>query len=153
MAQDVVIDTNILVHAENKKIKVHQECVDFIGYLSDSSELLCFDEGFVWHETYNKSHIAHEYMTHLRHGSMGYILVAKLAQSKRISVVPRLAPIKERKLITQTVTKQRDRIFLNVAFNSDNKILISNDYEDFQQTKRTFFEETSWLTDHRGSII
>lgn len=141
MPNDVVIDTNVLVHAENKAIKVHQECVDFINYLTDSSESLCFDEGFAWHETFNKSQIAHEYLNNLRYGTMGYMLVVRLATSKRITEVSRTVSKRATNIITQTVSKRRDRVFLKVAFNSENKILISNDFEDFQVPKRTLFRK------------
>lgn len=140
MPNDVVVDTNVLVHADNKKIERHHECIDFINYLLDSTELLCFDEGFVWHETHNKSHIAQEYWKHLRYGMLGFMLVSKLASSKRVVEKPLAVDQTARNLITQKVTNKRDRIFLKVAYNSDNKILISNDFADFDKRKRKLFK-------------
>jgi predicted nucleic acid-binding protein len=55
----------------------------------------------------------------------------------RVTMLPKNA--KDRgaaKKVTQMIRKPRDRVFLGIAYNSEEKILVSHDYEDFQASKR-----------------
>ncbi len=136
MIPDVVIDTNVLVHAGNPDQTYFEDAVNFLNKFMKKLTLICVDEGFDIDETKNKSLIGNEYLNHLRFGSFGYIVIFQLASRLRIKECSRNAVASKRKLINQMIRKPRDRTFLRVASNSDSEVLVSHDYEDFSVPKR-----------------
>ena len=136
MRPDLVIDTNVLVHASNPGESRQQECIDLINYLLESSEQICLDEGFDFSENLNKSHIGYEYIKHLKHGMLGHVLIVSMAQSKRVVEVSKTVPAGIAGKINQSIVNKHDRVFIKVALNSESRILISNDFTDFSKSKR-----------------
>jgi predicted nucleic acid-binding protein len=137
MLNDIVVDTNILLHAQNPEEARFAAANEFISKMFTVSTLLCVDNGFDLDESANKSHIGHEYLSKLSFGSTGFSLISYLASNCRFNFLPKRASQQTSRRINQLVRKPSDRIFLNVAFNSEDKVLISHDYEDFQVNKRT----------------
>jgi predicted nucleic acid-binding protein len=131
MIDDIVIDTNILVHADNNEEPRQEHCIAIIDKLYNSQQFLCMDEGFDVVESKNSSFIGYEYMKHLRFGMQGYALILKLVQEDRLRFVPKTIPASINNKINRTGIKKSDRVFVKVSFNSDNKILVTHDYEDF----------------------
>jgi hypothetical protein len=137
VVNDLVIDTNVFVHAQNPS---EQRCASSLSFLesllSASATSLCVDQGFSSDLETNKSHIGGEYLNNLRAGSFALNVIVTLASTRRIRQVARRAPQASAKKINQLLRNKRDRIFLSVAFNSLDKILVSHDYQDFQNEKR-----------------
>jgi len=131
MIDDIVIDTNILVHADNHEEPRQEHCIAIIEKIYSSEQFLCMDEGFDVIESKNSSFIGYEYMKHLRFGMQGYALILKLVQEDRLRFVSKKIPATVNNKINRTGIKKSDRIFVKVTFNSDNKILVTHDYEDF----------------------
>lgn len=142
MFVDLVVDTNVLVHANNEAEDRQLSSLEFINYLLDSTELICIDEGFDMDEGQNRSYIGHEYLKHLRNGDPGYTLIVRLAQSKRISEISRTTSAQTTKKINQCLANNHDRVFIKVATNSTSKILLSHDFADFSVDKRTHIRKT-----------
>lgn len=136
MLKDIVLDANVLLHAHNK-IEVRQKnCVALLNIIMDSDTHLCVDEGFSAEEARNCSQIWHEYIKWLTHGTLGHALIAHLAQTKRVKQLPRSVPNTVSRAINRQINKGVDRIYVRVAFNSKNKILVSHDYQDIPETVR-----------------
>lgn len=133
---DIVIDTNVLAHASNPQEKRRAHAVSLISRLLDGSTHLCVDEGFRESESSNGSHIFAEYRRLLPPGSLGRAFVAKLAGSQRIKQLPRKAATSASQKINQLIAKRTDLLFVCVAYNSAEKLLISHDFVDFQLKKR-----------------
>lgn len=133
---DLVIDTCTLKHANDPKSKYFEASVEFIQLLSNSDINCTVDEGFSMDETINDSYIGFEYIKHLQPGSLGYGLIKNLALSGRIEFVSNKPPNNIKKFIEQIIKNKKDRIFLRVAYNSDEKILVSHDFTDYQIKKR-----------------
>jgi predicted nucleic acid-binding protein len=136
MLADVVIDTNVLLHAQNPTEQRCAESLQLLQLLLEASTALCVDEGFAHDETLNRSHIGAEYLQKLRAGSFALEVIVALAARGRIRHVPRRAPLATAGKINQLLRNRVDRVFLSVAFNSTEKILVSHDYKDFQIPKR-----------------
>lgn len=141
---DIVIDTNVLMHANNSEEARQQDSIDLINYLLSSTEFICVDEGFVYNETQNRSLIGSEYIKHLKNGSLGYSLIVQVALQQRIREKSRNAPAHISKKINQCISheKSRDKTFLKVAYNSIEKTLVTHDREDFSNQKRTYILNT-----------
>ena len=136
MIPDIVIDTNVLMHAGNPDQDYFEDAVSFLTTLQKKSILLCVDEGFDLDEAKNRSLIGGEYLTHLRFGSAGYNVIAVLAASRRIKECSKRVEARTRKKIDQLIRNPRDKTFVRVTCNSVSKILISHDNEDFPVSKR-----------------
>ena len=138
MLSDIVIDTNVLLHAQNPNEKRFEDSLNLINKILEVNTSLCIDEGFSEDESKNKSIIGCEYLSTLQSGSIGLNLIVQLALQQRIKQLTKRAPERIVRKINQTIRDKIDRVFLNVAYNSDEKTLVSHDYEHFQKTKRRF---------------
>lgn len=138
MLNDIVIDTNVLLHAQNPNEKRFEDSSNFINKMLEEKTSLCVDEGFSENESKNKSIIGCEYLSNLQFGSIGLNLIVQLAHQQRIKQLTKRAPERIVRKINQLIRNKKDRVFLSVAYNSDEKTLVSHDYIDFYKTKRRF---------------
>lgn len=136
MLGDVVIDTNVLLHAQNPNETRFEDSSNLICKILDENTSLCVDEGFSEDESKNKSKIGHEYLSNLTPGSIGQNLIVQLALQQRIKQLTKRAPERIVRKINHIIRNKIDRVFLNVAYNSEGKTLVSHDYRDFRITKR-----------------
>lgn len=121
----MVIDTNVLKHADDKNYHRRSDCIDFINQVMESEKVLVFldisDQGYIRYE-YNK---------HIKWGMLGYTMLLKIAKVSRIRFKDRSTdPVIKRK-INRTGIKTEDRIFVNIAYQTKDKLLISQEHEDF----------------------
>lgn len=144
MHTDFVVDTNVLMHADNDQEPSQQYCIKLINRLINSTDKLCMDQGFNLVEASNKSLIGYEYIKHLRIGMLGYTLILKLLSDNRIDFLSIKIPPSVSKKINQCISnkKPRDKTFLKVTFNSISKIFVTHDQEDFNYSKRGHIRNT-----------
>jgi len=138
MLSDIVIDTNVLLHAQDPNETRFENSSNLINKILEENTSLCIDEGFSENESKNKSIIGREYLYNLQPGSIGQNLIVQLALQQRIKQLTKRAPERIVRKINQIIRNKIDRVFLNVAYNSDEKTLVSHDYTDFRITKRQF---------------
>lgn len=136
MLADIVLDTNVLLHAHNPEEARHQASQELLIELRNGATHLCVDEGFDLDESKNRSQIGGEYLKHLRFGMLGLAVVAHLASSLRIRQLSRSVPQSVGKYIRQQGVPQADRIFLFVAYNSQSKTFTCHDFNDVPNTVR-----------------
>jgi hypothetical protein len=138
MLADIVVDTNVFMHAGDAREPRRRQAEDLLRALQQTTctTLLCVDEGFDLNEARNKSHIGSEYLKHLRFGTLALAVITNLAGSLRIKPVPRgVAPNVSRQ-ITQQGVRGVDRTFVQVAYNSQDKTLACHDFDDLPNTVR-----------------
>jgi len=136
MLIDVVVDTNIFLHAENTIEQRKAESVNFLERLVQAETSLCVDEGFDWDsEPQNRSHIGSEYHNFIVETSLGYYVLTKLAGDGRIKLVKKKVSTQMGR-ICNCIKDATDRVFVKVAFNSEERILVSHDTEDLNQRVR-----------------
>jgi len=133
---EIVIDTNVLLHAGNSQEQRQEACIQLIAALHECDCHLCVDNGFSFEEAKNRSLIGSEYLKHLRFGSLGYEIVTHLAKTQRIKNVPTKVPQQTAKHIRMQITSLQDRTYVKVAFNSTGKTLISHDFGDISDGAR-----------------
>lgn len=136
MLVDIVLDTNVLVHADNPEEPRREMCCDLLCEMTRCATHLCVDEGFDVNEANNRSVIGSEYLKHLHFGMVGYELVRHLASSLRVKQVSRNVPQNVSRHILTQVPKGPDRTFLKVAFNAQSKTLACHDFNDVPDTVR-----------------
>jgi len=136
MNDDVVIDTNVMIHADNPNDKFYHDSNNLLEILLEGDIKLCVDEGFDIDESKNRSRIACEYYEHLRFGSLGYAVLQNLSITMRIKFIDLKVDLNAKRKIIRLIRNKRDRTFLIVAFNSISRIFVSHDFEDFSIKKR-----------------
>jgi len=139
MLIDIVLDTNVLMHADDPRQPLMQMSRDLLSALQlpTCKTHLCVDEGFDLDEAKNRSQIGSEYLEHLDFGMLGLAVVAHLAGSLRVKQVSRAVPPHVSKKIYTQVPKGPDRTFLKVAFNAADKTLACHDFGDVPAPVRT----------------
>jgi predicted nucleic acid-binding protein len=138
MLKDIVIDTNVLVHAHNTDHAYSADASALATALLEPSNetALKVDPGFHPVEAKNRSRIIGEYLEKLVPGMVGYHLVQELGASGRIAPV---LPTKDRNLkeaVRRLVKDPFDRVFLLTARLSDDKTLVSHDDHAFPDDVR-----------------
>jgi len=137
MLKDIVVDTNVFLHADDPRQEGRQqEAIDFLNKLLEVPTSIAVDEGFDVDESRNRSQIGYEYLTNLTAVSLGMRIIIALVAGDRVDTKSRSLNAGARKRINQLIRKKSDRAFLGVACNSNSKILCSHDFEDFQKPKR-----------------
>jgi hypothetical protein len=133
---DLVVDTNVFVHAENTGVDYHASAKTLLKFLLNSEHRLGLDEGFSLDSSKNTSIIASEYLTHVRAGMLAYSLLLVVTSQNRINPIPKKLITQNKQKVKRYVRNKVDRVFLSVAIGTENKALISNDFEDFNHKKR-----------------
>lgn len=128
---DIVVDTNVLMHASNPQEPRFDAAKNFLERFVQVHTCLCVDEGFDIDESRNRSLIGGEYLDRLSPGTIGYAVISMLALDGRLSMVPTRVADPVRRKINQMIGNSRDRTFVRVAVNSGGRVLVSHDYSDF----------------------
>ncbi len=132
----LVIDTNVLEHADNPNEPRYDDTVAFLNYIQISIEdIIYVDESL----SPDESFILNEYRSRLVPGNYGHTILLLLIRQERIASISRSVLGTITKKIIKWAHKPVDVIFVKVAFNSNEKILVSHDYEDFPQKARNNF--------------
>lgn len=136
MLNDVVVDTNIFMHAgDGRDATLQTSAIDFIEKLISASTLLCVDEGYSINEAENTSYIWSEYLRQIQESTVGRSAIAFLAQSGRLSEVSRDVPEQVARVIRRVVRDRTDRVFVQVAMNSNERVLVSHDERAFSELR------------------
>ncbi len=146
MLQDIVIDTNVLVHASNSNVPQSRYSLMLIDLLMNSTTILRTDPGFDIDLSRNRSRIGYEYFKHLHHGMIGFSLVSSLAANKRVRPVSRRVPPQVSRFLRTMNIPPSDCIFVKVAHNSLDKTLSSHDETHFPEHTRDQLSERLHVT-------
>lgn len=131
MLVDLVVDTNVLLHASNPAEDRFNDAQAFLEVLLDSVAIMCVDKGYTLDTARNRSQIMAEYLTHLRAGTLGFQVVQTMAANERIRGVERHIEPREAKKIKQAVWDRTDRVFVKVTLNTEERTLVSHDFQHF----------------------
>jgi hypothetical protein len=135
---DIVIDTNIWLHAQNPGVDRFAASLGFLEKLGlkTCTTKLCVDAGFAVANS-NASRIGAEYLANLRFGSLSLNLMSALASSGRVIEVKLKMTDDERRCLKRLRVTGRDRTFVSVAMKSRDHVLASHDFLTFPAAKRT----------------
>lgn len=139
---DIVIDTNVLMHADDPRLgKYRETSIQLQKAMRGDIRDLCVDEGFHTDPNKNRSLIATEYFANLQPGTTGHTTLMFLAQEERIKIVgTKVEPSAARRL--RRIRTRRDRTFVRVALNSDDRLFVSHDFQDFPKIRRRELQAT-----------
>lgn len=138
MLKDIVIDTNVLMHATNPKSGRQQQSVGLLRAMLDSDTALCLDTVFSGQLAQPESSLIwQEYSDNLGAPGFSSEFLTKMATGRRIVHVSRTVERSAQKWISRQIVNSRDRTFVRVALNSIERVLVSHDYQDFPTKVRS----------------
>jgi predicted nucleic acid-binding protein len=146
---DIVVDTNVLVHTNNTNTHYNVSAIKTLRHIKQFDMYICVDDVFNIDESKNTSIIVHEYIKHIRIGTFAYTFLLERILTRKISQIRKkdFSCIKRklnRKIIDKKMTNTHDIAFVIAAYGSNTKILVSNDYADFNELIREYvFNEFS----------
>lgn len=142
LGNDCVIDTNVFCHSNNSQNKYCESANIFLEAFKSSNLCLCVDDEYNSVEAQNTSWIASEYFEHNRWGSKGYTFLQEIFSCEnRIKQVSKSELKQIKRFVTRHVADKTDVIFICVAVGTTDKVLVSNDYTDMPERKRTDFHD------------
>lgn len=139
MPDDLVIDTNIFMHAADRRQNSQAACKKIVERLLTLRWYICVDDGFNLIESKNRSYIGSEYLNILQFGSIGYSIISHLSINKKIIFLKKTVPAAVSKKIRESVRDKSDHCFVRIAHNSCRKFLLSHDYDAFSKDCRKDF--------------
>lgn len=128
---DIVVDTNIWIHAGNPGVDEYEDALRFVIALKASRVAICFESGASPSEAKNESKILSEYYAQVQGSGVGrQVLTYMLANSRWTTVDPKV-PHDQHRAINRNVNDPSDRIFARVATKSAGKRLVTHDKRAF----------------------
>ena len=138
MLVDIVIDTNVLGHAQNPSEPRFAASVAFLQALLESSTDICLDGIFAFGGA-NRSLMGQEYIDNIGFGSVSYVALTRLLESGRIRAISVKVKQDIKRYIETEIRNVRDRTFIRVTYNSEEMRLASHDRIDFPDDVRDRF--------------
>ena len=140
---DIVIDTNVLLHTNNTKNNYWQSANETLKLVLQRNLFICVDDVFNINESKNTSVIGHEYFTHIRHGTYAYYFLLDRLNNKKIKPIIKKNHVNVKRELSKMIKKgeiknRHDITFVIVAYGSQDKTLISNDHDDFNNENRKY---------------
>jgi hypothetical protein len=137
MLSDLVVDTNVFVHAQNPAEQRFQDALNFLHKLLECDSKIGIDKLFSA-GSQNTSLIGQEYLDNLTPTGFGYAVLVAMLQSGRIKMdIPTRVPADVRRLVMREIPRnKRDRTFAFVTYNTMDRFLVSHDFSDFTQDVR-----------------
>ncbi|MCH8902674.1 MAG: hypothetical protein IIA45_01995 [Bacteroidetes bacterium] len=139
--KDIVLDTNVLEHADNSLEKRNTASIMLLYSVNSSSVKLCLDWNTKKSFDVAQSIIWTQYLERLNPMMQGYKMLEYLLKNKRIKPVSRNVALNVNKIIIQRIKDPQDKVFVKVVHGSISKVLVSHDFRDFQIAKRKFFKK------------
>ncbi|MCL1928989.1 MAG: hypothetical protein FWG07_09410 [Treponema sp.] len=140
---DIVIDTNVLLHSNNRNDVHYHSANETLKLVLHNDLFLCVDDIFDIDKTKNTSIIGHEYNTHVIPGTSAICFILDRVTKRKIRPIItknyKNVKLKLSKMIKKGEVKNRhDVTFVIVAYGSQDKMLVSNDYDDFNKENRKY---------------
>ena len=138
LAAQIVIDTNVILHADNPVSGYQSDSKNFLDrFLTKGCYRLALDRSPPLGRQHNESQILQEYSEHVTYvSSFGHYFLIEVLKRSWFDVVGRTNDRREKKIIIQEVSDKVDRIFLRVTCMTNSRKLVTHDFDDFPMQKR-----------------
>lgn len=146
MITTIVLDTNVLMHMSNPESGYQGKALELADALQNSDVIIFIDHGYHEDPARNRSQIFGEYFEWVIPGSVGFAILAELAQSDRIKTASKQCDQNLRKWLVQKVYDKTDHVFVRVASNTLDRVLCSHDRKAFNEQKRKYCRLTFGIT-------
>ena len=128
MPEDIVVDTNVFMHADDPRSPERQAASkDLLSYIDTNQIPIGIDEG---------KKIFGEYLEFLASSSIGRSYVAKWLSTNNYTLLSTKMSPSDSGWVGRNIADTLDKVFLKVAVNSIENDLVSHDFDDFPKRKR-----------------
>lgn len=134
--EDVVIDTNVLVHASNGALPQFGSSFEVVNWMMNCTAILVLDDLGKLKPDPSTSRLYCEYKQHVPRGSIGEQLLIRLLSSSRVKFVERPDRQISSRVRQICPRNKGDQAVLGAAAMSEDKVLVSNDWNDFDTAAR-----------------
>lgn len=135
-ATDIVVDTNVLVHASNGSGDAAEQSLQVVNWLRSSRVSIVLDDTGKSKPDPDTSVLYSEYRKHLAPPTLGWIVVAHLMRTGRATFVKRPNQATKKTIEKILPRNKQDRAVLGAAHGSVDKHLLTNDRDDFDPAAR-----------------
>jgi hypothetical protein len=133
MLGDVVVDTNIFGHAQNPELGAYfTEATSFLETLVQARTVICLDAS-VEEES---SRALAEYQRVIVPTGLAAPVLSRLLVEGRYKELSGVVSPHVRTIVNRLVRKSMDKLFLCLAYESIDSVLVSHDHEDFPDDVR-----------------
>lgn len=134
---DIVVDTNILEHSINSGLQQHSSALAVIAWLAANASVywVLDDQGKAAPDL-STSLLASEYFRRLAPQSLPLVVLTHYLQHGRVRFSGRPDHATQRALRRMLPRNSCDRAVIGAAIGAINKVLVSNDWQDFSETVR-----------------
>jgi hypothetical protein len=133
---DVVLDTNVLSHAENSGAPQQQSAVAVLDWLRESSVRWVLDDQGKAAPDPKTSLLFQEYRATLSPQSPSLRLLIEFLSFQRVSFAPRPGQTVRDSIRRLVPGNVNDRAVLGAAHGTTDRVLVSNDTSDFSESVR-----------------
>ena len=135
-ATDVVLDTNVLSHADNAGSAHQATALTVLAWVRDSSVAWVLDDQGKAAPDPKTSLLYSEYHNTLAPQGLALALFTFLLQAERVRFAARPGQDVQKKLQTLVPRNKCDRAVLGAAHGTVDQVLVTNDYDDFPSAIR-----------------
>lgn len=135
-AVDVVLDTNVLSHADNGNAAEHATALAVLGWMDDSEVTWVLDDQGKNAPDPQTSVLYAEYRATLAPQGFAISVFIRCLGFGRVAFSPRPDREMRAKLRALVPANVKDQAVLGAAVGSTNKVLVSNDLRDFSPAVR-----------------
>ncbi len=133
---DIVVDTNVLSHAHNPSAPSHESALGVVQWIASSGVLWILDDQGKGAPDPSTSVLFSEYNSTLPPQSFALVLLTAFLAGGRVKFAPRPGHA-DRKAIQKLVSRNtNDQAILGATIGCSNRVLISNDEDDFSEKVR-----------------
>jgi len=127
MADDIVVDTNVFMHADNPKSGRQDSARNLLNQIDQNSIPIGIDDA---------QKIFGEYLEYLAASSLGRNYLTKWFSQGAYVLISAKVPPSDARWIGKNISDTLDKVFLKVATNSQEQDFVSHDFDDFPKRKR-----------------
>jgi hypothetical protein len=131
--RDVVIDTNVFVHATNRENFAFASSIALMEELRVVSTALCVDAPSLERARGDLGAIMNEYRSNLTFGMLGFAVLGHLASNERLRFIDTDVAQQDRRDVWTLLDGRVDRVFALVAIKSEERELVTHDDTDFDE--------------------
>ena len=133
---DVVIDTNVLSHADNPASNNQASALALLSWMSTSSIHWVLDDNGKHQPDPTTSLLYHEYQQTLAPQGLAIQIFTACLMNKRVRFSQRPTQVVRDEIRKLIAKNKKDQVVLGAACGSESKTLFTNDFNDFSDKVR-----------------
>jgi len=133
---ELVVDTNIFLHASNEGVKYCDSARSLLKVIIQNDIAICVDDVYDSNPARTTSRIGSEYERYITPGTHGHTMLLTIINSGKIKQIEKKKYNTQKRILTRIIRDKTDLVFVVISIGVAGQTLASNDFEDLSQRKR-----------------